>query len=197
MSSPLSEDTAQPRSSRAPLWILITLCVAPIVASYLAYYWWPPAGQVNYGELIEPRALPDVEVRRLDGSSFRWRELSGKWALTVIDSGRCNAWCQEKLVYIRQVRLAQGRDADRLERVWLVSDHETPDRALLAAHEGLMVLRAADSDLVSMFPATHSRADHIYVVDPLGNAMMRYPRDADPRRMLKDVARLLRHSKWR
>lgn len=193
----MSEENAKRKASRAPLWIMIALSIAPIAASYVAYYWWPPSGQTNYGELIAPRPLPDAPLRTLDGLAFRWRELKGKWALTVIDSGRCDAWCQEKLVYMRQVRLAQGKEAERIERVWLITDDAKPDAAVIAAHEGLRIVRAAGSEILAAFPAERTRADHIYVVDPLGNTMMRYPREADPRRMLKDVARLLRHSKWR
>jgi hypothetical protein len=122
--------------------------------------------------------------------------LKGKWVLVTIDSGRCDAYCRQKLVYMRQVRLAQGKDAGRIERAWLITDEAAPDAALIASHVGILLLRAAGSDFLARFPAERSRADHIYVVDPLGNLMMRYPRNADPRRMLKDVARLLRHSKW-
>ena len=97
---------------------------------------------------------------------------------------------------MRQVRLAQGKDAGRIERAWLITDEAAADAALIASHVGIVLLRAAGSDFLARFPAERSRADHVYVVDPLGNLMMRYPRNADPRRMLKDVARLLRHSKW-
>ena len=37
--------------------------------------------------------------------------------------------------------------------------------------------------------------DHIYLVDPLGNLMLRFPRDPDPSRMIKDLQRLLRYSR--
>ena len=193
----MSEEIAKRRPSRTPLWVLVALCIAPIVASYVAYYWWPPSEHVNYGELLEPRPLPDVTLRSVDGTPFRWSELKGKWLLTVIDSGRCGAGCQQKLLYMRQVALAQGKEAGRIERVWLITDEVRPDPALVAAHEGLRLLRVAGSEFVAAFPADRMAADHIYVVDPLGNLMMRYPRDPDPRRMLKDIARLLRHSKWR
>ena len=193
----MSEKTAPREASRRPLWILIALCIAPIIASYIAYYWWPPSEHVNYGELLEPHPLPDVELKTLDGKPFRWSELKGEWVLAVIDSGACDAWCQKKLIYIRQVRLAQDKEAERIHRVWLITDDVTPERALILGHEGLRMLRAGASPLLAAFPATRSRTDPIYVVDPLGNLMMRYPRDADPRRILKDVARLLRHSKWR
>jgi cytochrome oxidase Cu insertion factor (SCO1/SenC/PrrC family) len=193
----MSDEIAKAKGSRATLWILIAVCIAPIAASYVAFYWWQPSEQVNYGELLAPRPLPDVALARPDGDPFRLQALRGKWVLTVVDSGRCDAWCEEKLTYIRQIRLAQGKDADRIERLWVITDEVRPQPSLLAAHEGLHVLHAGKSELPAHLPARHTREDHIYVIDPLGNLMMRYPRHADPRKMLKDVTRLLRHSKWR
>jgi cytochrome oxidase Cu insertion factor (SCO1/SenC/PrrC family) len=192
----MSEEIAKRKQSRATLWLILALCIAPVLASYIAFYFWQPSEHVNYGELLEPHPLPDAHLRRADGTPFHWGELKGKWVLVTIDSGRCDAYCQQKLVYLRQVRLAQGKDAGRIERAWLITDDATPDAALIASHAGILLLRAAGTDFLALFPAERSRADHIYVVDPVGNLMMRYARNADPRKMLKDVARLLRHSKW-
>jgi cytochrome oxidase Cu insertion factor (SCO1/SenC/PrrC family) len=152
---------------------------------------------VNYGELIAPRALPDASLQTADGRPFRFSQMKGEWVLLTVDRAACDEGCRTKLIYTRQVRLAQGKDAERIERVWLLTDAGTPDPALLAEQPGLTVLRAGGSEVVRSLPANASPADHIYVVDPLGNLMMRFPQNPDPRRMLKDVARLLRHSKWK
>jgi cytochrome oxidase Cu insertion factor (SCO1/SenC/PrrC family) len=177
--------------------LLFAVCAAPVIGAYLAYYFWHPSAQVNYGELIEPRPLPDTPLARVDGSPFGMSQLKGEWVLVVADTAACAEACRTKLVYTRQVRLAQGKDTARIERVWLVTDGGSPDPALLAEQPGLVVVRAAGSDVLGALPAKGSPAAHIYVVDPLGNLMMRYPDTADPRRMLKDLARLLRHSKWK
>lgn len=192
----MSEENAKPERRLTSLWLLVALTVAPVLASYVAYYFWQPSRQVNYGELLEPRPLPDSKLTLADGTPFHWRQLKGKWVLAIVDSGGCDAYCRQKLVYLRQVRLAQGKEMERIERAWLITDAAKPEAALLAEHQGTWLIRAAGSDILKLFPVAGSVADHIYVVDPPGNLMMRYPRDADPRRMLKDVARLLRHSKW-
>src|SRR5262249_49945587 len=83
-----------------------------------------------YGELIEPRPLPDPEMRLLDGRPFRLSQLRGKWVLLQIDSAACGDACRKKLVYMRQARLALGKDAERVERVWLIDDAAAPDPAL-------------------------------------------------------------------
>lgn len=191
----MSAENTKPERSLKTLWLLIAVCVAPVIASYTAYYFWQPSSQVNYGELLEPRPLPDAGLA-FAGQPFRWSELKGRWVLLTADAGACDEYCRQKLVYMRQIRLAQGKEAERIERAWLVTDAARPEAALLGQHPGLRVIRAAGGEAAAQLPAAGSVADHIYVIDPLGNLMMRYPRDADPRQIMKDVARLLRHSKW-
>lgn len=184
------------KKSKLSLWLLAAVCIAPVIASYLTYYFWQPQGHVNYGELLQPRPMPDPQVALVDGTPFKLSQLRNRWVLLVAQPGSCDAYCQQQLVYIRQVRLAQGKESDRIERVWLITDQTQPDKQLVAQFPGMYAVRAAGSALIAALPAERTPADHIYVVDMLGNLMMRYPRDADPRKILKDVARLLRHSKW-
>jgi len=191
----MSSEKTQPRRNATVVWLLIAVCAAPVIASYLAYYVWQPVGRVNYGELLRPRKLPDAGLAHVNGSAFRWGELKGKWVLVAADSGRCDAHCYEKLVYLRQIRLAQGKEMDRIERVWLLTDDVNPKQAIAARFSGTTVVRAAGSDLIRSFPWRQSLADDIYLMDPLGNLMMRYPRQSDPRRIVKDIERLLKASR--
>jgi len=186
-------DAAPAKPSRVALWLIIALTVAPVLASYLVFYVWPPEDTVNYGVLIEPRPLPDAPLAVAAGDAFRLSQLRGKWVLVSVDGGRCEAYCESKLLYMRQLRLTQGKNMDRIERLWLVSDDAPPRGAAALAAEGTRVARAG-AELLSAFPAPVSSSDHLYLVDPLGNLMMRFPRDPEPRRMIKDLARLLKAS---
>ena len=112
-----------------------------------------------------------------------------------IDSGACGEGCRNKLLTMRQARLAQGKAMGRIERVWLLTDPVAPDGALAREFEGTQIARADENAILAEFPAARSRTDHIYIVDPLGNLMLRFPNDPDPRRMAKDLARLLKVSR--
>ena len=197
MQSRATEENKKPGRSRLTLWLILALCATPIIASYAAYYFWRPAAQVNYGDLIEPKPLPDSTLALADGRPFRLSELKGQWVLLAAGASACEERCRERLVYMRQVRLAQGRESGRIERVWMLTDDGAPDASLLSEHSGLRAARDPEGATSRALPAPRSPAEHIYVIDPLGNLMMRFPADADPRRMLKDVSRLLRHSKWK
>jgi hypothetical protein len=195
MQSQDTVDAAKAARSRRTLWLVLAVCAAPLIASYAAFYFWRPSGQVNYGELLEPRPLPARALASIDGSAFRLSDLKGEWVLLTAGPAACDEACRRQLVYTRQVRLAQGREVGRVERVWLLTDAATPDSALVAEHPDLKIVR--DGELAAGLPALRSAANHVYVVDPLGNLMMRFPESADPQRMLKDLSRLLRHSKWK
>ena len=195
MSSSASGAQPDPRTGRIKLLAIAALCLAPLVAALIAYYYWQPQGGMNYGELIPARVLIDAPLRRLDQHAFNLSALRGKWILLQLDAAACAAACKAKLYNMRQVRLAQGRDMERIERVWLILDEAPLETQLMREYEGTRMLRAGDSSLVAEFAPSGRSRDHIYLIDPLGNLMLRFPKDADPSGMYKDLARLLRASR--
>ena len=171
---------------------IIVVCALPLGAALVAYYFFPPAGRINYGELLEPTPLPGVATARLDGRPFSLAELKGKWVMLQVDAAPCAAACQAKLFNMRQVRLAQGQNMERVERVWLLLDAGQPPADLARLYEGAVIARAAP-ELLARLPAADVRS-HIYLIDPRGNLMLRFPANADPKRMIKDLGRLLKYS---
>ena len=167
---------------------------APILASYLLYFSDVRPSSVNYGELLEVKPLAGNALNQSDKTIFRIRQLRGKWALISVDSGNCDESCRKKLYYMRQVRTIQNTEKERIERVWLIDDGAAPVPELVKEYEGMWLINAKDSDLLKELPAKSSVRDHIYVVDPIGNLMMRFPKDADPAKMAKDIKRLLKVS---
>jgi cytochrome oxidase Cu insertion factor (SCO1/SenC/PrrC family) len=182
------------RVNRSKLWLLGAVCVAPIVASYIAFYMSPPGTRTNYGELLETRRLPEAVVALVDGTPFSLSRLRGKWLLLSVDAGTCGDYCRRKLFNMRQLRLAQGKDMERIERVWLISDNAPVPKDVAGEFHGTWLLRAAGSELLGQLPAEHSASDYLYLVDPLGNLVLRYGRDSDPVKIIKDLTRLLKVS---
>lgn len=181
------------------LYLLIAVCVAPVIASYTAYYLLPPTGRTNYGVLIEPqRPLPPLDLRRLDGSAVTAASLRGAWTMVQVDSGTCEAACEHKLWQMRQVRLTAGRDADRVQRLWLIVDEAPLATAVLREFDGTLFVRARADEISAYLALPADPAarltDHLWLIDPLGNLMLRWPKGADPSRMKKDLIRLLKAS---
>lgn len=183
-----------PRTRKRKLLLLMTLMIAPIALSYLLFFWGAPSGRVNYGELIEVKVLPDIALRKTDGVTFNISQLRGKWIMLVVDSGMCDESCRKKLYFMRQVRLMQKTEMERIERVWLIDDDKIPKSGILKDFKGTVLINAKGSEMLKAIPAKISQHDHIYMIDPLGNLMMRFPKDVDPSRMAKDLKRLLKIS---
>jgi hypothetical protein len=162
-------------SPRLKLALIFLACAAPFPLGWLAYElgWGGDGRGGNYGELMAPRPVGGPLAA-----------LKGKWVLVTFDAGSCDSACEKKLYIVRQVRRALGQDAERVERLWVVTDAAQPRPQLLAAIEGTHVTR---SEL-------GFRGDNIYLVDPLGNLMMRFPPDPDPSMIIKDLRRLMKYS---
>jgi len=200
--SPEMADAAR-RTSRGRLKMLgvLAVCAAPVIASYFTYFVIRPEGRNNYGELITPpRDLPvDLPLRRLAGDSVAPATLRGQWLLVVVGAADCDARCEKQLYLQRQLRETLGREKDRLDKVWFITDAGTPRGELLAAISTAApatILRIPEADLRRWIAPADGRtlAEHMYLVDPMGRWMMRVPADPDPAKVKRDVERLLRAS---
>lgn len=184
------------RKSRRTLLLVAAVCIAPFVGSIALYLLWQPSSRINYGELVEGVIAPaGVLTPAGGGKPFDFAQVRGRWVFLTIDSGACDDYCQKKLWKMRQVRMTQGKHLERIERVWLLSDTQSVAPKLLQEYAGTHIAGAQDSATLTALPFRDALRDHIYLVDPLGNVVLRYPKDADPSRMKKDLERLLKVSR--
>jgi hypothetical protein len=181
--------------------ILVMLCcAAPVIASYFTYYVVRPEGRSVYGELVDPqRTLPDLVATTRDGAPVRLSTLKGQWLLIAVAGAACDALCEQQLYLQRQLRESLGREKDRLDRVWLISDAAPVPARLDNGLRGATVLRVPVAQLDTWLAASagHSLSEHLFVVDPIGNWMMRFPARMDAAgasRAKRDLDRLLRAS---
>lgn len=179
---------------RRTLLLIIAIGLAPIVASYAAYYWFTPSKRVNYGELLTTAPAPIVAGRDADGKAFSLAELRGKWVLLIASRTGCAHDCARALYATRQARTIQGREQDRVVRV-LLQPLAAPTLApeLAAAHPGLVVA-GVDQRALEQLPLGTSAVDGILLLDPRGNLVLRYGADPDVRGLAKDLQRVLKAS---
>lgn len=193
-------DGARTRLGRLKMLAVLLVCAAPVLASYFTYYVIRPSAHKSYGELIEPqRALPAILAQGLDGQSLALPSLKGQWLLISVAGGACDEACEKHLYLQRQLRESLGKDKDRLDWVWLVPDQAPVRPALLPALGQATVLRVAPEGLNAwLSPAAgQALADHLYLVDPMGHWMMRFPARLDlagAAKAKRDLERLMRAS---
>jgi hypothetical protein len=192
------DQNKQKSTGRWKLLLVLSVCAAPLVFSYFTYYVIKPEGRNNYGALIDPRAhpIPVLGATTLDGKPAALESFQGKWILLQTGSGECPAACQRKLLEMRQLRLMQGKEMERVERVWLITDQQPIDTVLMRQYDGTTLLRVNPAVLKAWLPveAGTSADEHLYMIDPLGHLMMRFPKDADPGKVKKDIYKLLKAS---
>ncbi len=182
---------AAPGKGRRTLLLIAAIVAAPVVASYVAYYLFPRDQRTNYGMLLPTEPAPAIRGSRDNGAPFRLEDLRGRWVLLVSARGDCDPGCERKLYATRQARTMQGKDQDRIVRVWIVAGNRAPAATLLANHPGLVVVHAAET-APGMLPGG---ADSLYLIDPLGNLVLRFPDDPDIKGIASDLARLLKASR--
>ncbi len=189
------EQSKQQKGGRWKLFLVVAICAAPVIASYFTYYVIKPEGRTNYGTLLDPRnfPMPQLGASTLDGKPIALDAYKGKWLMLQVDAADCQESCKTKLLDMRQLRLMQGREMERIERVWLITDDKPVDTILMREYDGTRMLRAKSDALNSWLPVEPGStvADHIYVIDPVGNLMLRFPKNPDPYKMKKDIYKLL------
>lgn len=190
---------ARTRRGRIQMILLLLACAAPVIASYLAYYVFKPeGGKTNYGTLIQPPQA--INPSWLDIS------FSGKWTLLVArPASECrkgNDACVELLYLMRQVRLALGKEKNRVQLVWVVSDRLPVDTDIKQAYDpetaGFIIVPAPDpknSTAWLTWLNQQNLGSGIQLIDPSGEKMMVFPDKAESKdfvRMRKDLDRLLK-----
>ena len=188
-------------SGRLQMALILLVCAAPVIASYWVFYVARPSGgEAAYGSLIQPTvALPDVAASDLQGAPVPLRALKGQWLLVAVGPAACDTACEQRLFMQRQLREMLGRERERVDKVWLITDDAALKPGLhqaLVAAPAVTVLRLPRAVVVTWLKPASGQAleDHLYLVDPMGEWMMRLPATPDPSRVRRDLERLLRAS---
>jgi cytochrome oxidase Cu insertion factor (SCO1/SenC/PrrC family) len=195
-------------NSRQALVLLALLFLMPVFVAWFmhlsAEHGWRPGGTTNKGTLVQPPRPMTLPEGLLDatGAPLSRNFLGGKWTLIYIGDAACGEACRQTLYYMRQVRLAQGENLRRVQRLFLATG-ASPENGLqevLVEYPDMAVARLSPEQAAMIAPVFSIEgnlmqgAGNVYLVDPLGNLMMYYGPDADPRGMIQDLQRLLKYS---
>lgn len=194
-------DDRRTQHGRLKMLLVLLVCAAPVIASYFTYFVIRPEGRTNYSELMQPlRPVPaELPLKDLQGQVVQPLSLKGQWLLVVVGGGNCDERCEKNLWLQRQLRESLGRESARLDKVWLLND-DAPARpeTVQAVTTGVpvTVLRVPPAALAAWVqPAAGRQLDeHMYIVDPMGNWMMRVPPQPDAAKLKRDILKLLRAS---
>lgn len=182
-------------------WFVVIAFVAPVVAAYALFFLGitPPAYS-NKGELLDP--IIDVESFALsdDSNNVLGRKAitEHKWHMMYFVGSSCDDACNQSLYNMRQINIAAGKYANRLQRLLVHLEAPAEEFQALVAKEypqarhvnaNAETIAAALQEVGPQF-----RANEIYIMDPLGNIMLRYTQEQSYKDILHDLKKLFKVS---
>lgn len=186
--------------SRLTLLGLIATFLVPLGLAMFLYVRldvWKPDVYVNHGELMQP--VQPLSFLQATGESgpLALESLNDKWTLLYLGEGDCSIQCQSQLFKMRQSRAMLGRDLVRVQTLYIALDS--------AANEGFHAVRAEypvmQAGVVDAAYAmkqkqafSSGQVGEFFLLDPHGNLVLKYDREATTKGVVKDLKRLLKVS---
>ncbi|MEE8482783.1 MAG: hypothetical protein V3S12_05465 [Acidiferrobacterales bacterium] len=192
-------------SNRIKIILVATLFLAPVViATVLKFVDWHPATTGNFGELIQPaRPLTALEFKTLNDSTVATFDSEHQWLMLTFATGNCDKYCEGNIYKIRQAHISMGKYYKRVRRLLVLTS--TPSKRLLTilkSYPDMAVtvgptkaIRSLGKQLHTLDGTAMDGLNRLYFIDPLGNFMMTYDKNAEPAGVRKDLRRLLRVSR--
>ncbi len=188
-------------------WILLALAIlflGPVIAA-LSFYEsgnnWIPS-RINYGKLIQPLInIQQLKISQTDGEPLKNKQLLGKWSMLYVEPAQCQQNCEQVLYKMQQIRLALGKDINRVQRIVATfsndKNHQLAEK-IAANYQGTELVHIDKKQFEIYFKqqttASFNTAGEIFIVDPRGNIMMRYSASEKPDGIYNDLRRLLKVS---
>ena len=190
----------QATRSNTTLWLLIATFAVPIIGAYAYFFFVDDYALGNHGELIDPVIqIESLALSDADGNRLQRDALIHGWKMLYVADARCDSVCQESIYNMRQINTALGKNAGRFKHMIIHTAPMADDfrRLIDAEHsEALHSYASAEplSRVLSVSPG-QLMSNSIYIMDPLGNIMMRFDPGTSPKLILKDLNRLLKISR--
>ena len=187
------------RSRLILLGVALVFIIPILVSWYLVFFsdFKKGDGGTQKGELISP-VIPLGEPEVFNLKSKAIESINGKWTLLFFVENECNQLCEDKLYQLRQIRLALGKDRDKVDRL-LVSKNKQQWSQYTNSFNGQKYIDPTSRDYNGLIKKFNDYAGldlkATYLIDPYGFLMMKYPQDDNPMGTIKDIERLIKNQK--
>ena len=178
------------RQSRNKLLLIAAIAFVPMMIAYAVFFFAPqliPSGTTNRGVLIQPA---------LDLSGYL--DSGGQWLMLLPNEGSCSKECQQVLHQTRQIHIALGKNSDRVARVYIgMRPLAQPEATALKAEYPNLQYRWGPKiveDLSRLEQSTEEGRNRVFIMDPLGQVILAYPKQRVDKPLLLDLKHLLKIS---
>ena len=183
------------KSGRRAFLLINFLFFGPLALAVFIYATggWRPGGSTENGELLwPPVTIPDITLQPASDNNPR-KHLRDVWNLLYTGPGDCDDSCKNRLIDMRQMRLTFGKDANRLQLVFL-ADSGSVDRSYITAEHPALLVAEPENTGAQLAVLEEYAAGDLYLVDPQGNVILKYPSDMPIADVRKDIKKLLKLS---
>lgn len=154
-----------------------------------------PDSQTNRSDLIEPAIAADDWQLDIEPVGY-----GAPWRLVVTTAGECDNMCLALLHEARQINVALGREAGRVEHlVALGSPASEALRERLERDYPRMLQTGLDPEAYSRSLVAHPQewrqGAQLWLIDPLGRVVLHQAPDEPGKQLLDDLKHLLKVSK--
>jgi len=179
------------RRGRLQLLALFAVVFGPMLLAGAMYQWrfWVPEGRTYHGTLIATgQSRGDLGVAPAEAGEPRWE-------LLVTVPAACAEDCRRLVYLARQIHIGLGREADRGGHALAVGEPLSGEDSERLDREYPRLGRYRLQREVYERVAPGLSGAQLWIVDPLGNLVLRYDAGADGKGVLEDLRLLLKLSK--
>jgi len=199
-----AEPVNNPRKNKNPytIWFVVLSFVAPVILAYIMYFFVDIKSFTNHGEILNPVIhISSFKLRNENAEIIPQKELLSKWRIISFLGRNCDQQCASRLYDTRQIYTSLGKDRDRVVRMFV--HLEPADESLLKliaeTHPNVVnvyadksaIIKALDDNVRNDISIDNNET---YIMDPIGNVMMRFTRDQPNKDLLYDINKLLKAS---
>lgn len=185
-------------NSKLSGYLLIAVFVVPLliaIAMYAMRDYLPTTKSVSRGELIHPaQPITILTIQLASNETVDLKGIVGKWTYLVYAPNGCDLQCEASLFKLRQTKKATGRESNRIQSA-LLTDVDKVNPEILNRNQRTRVGQLIEFEIEAE-PGKQKQLEDgvIYLIDPIGNLMMKYDTETTSRGMLKDIKKLLKIS---
>ena len=204
--SPVARPVNNPVSAknRNPytVWFVVLSFIAPVALAYVMFFFVDIKSFSNHGEILNPIAhISNFALKDDNGEIIPQEKLTYKWRLISFLGKDCDQRCEKRLYDTRQIHKSLGKNEYRLYRMFvhLEPAGETFTKLIANTHADAIQVNAEPKDVVkALNNNVHDDVgitnNEIYIMDPMGNVMMRFTQEQSNKDILSDLRKLLKAS---
>ncbi len=198
-----TDNQLKTKKSNTTVWLILLSFAAPVILAYVIFFFVDVDSYTNHGEILNPIVqIGDFELKDADGKLIPVDKLTYKWRLISFLDKHCNQACQSRLHDSRQIHTSLGKDRHRVNRMFVHLESADNELKTLidSEHPGVIHVYGDAQHIESVIghskngngPMLHDNI--IYIMDPMGNVMMRFTQDQPNKDLLYDLRKLLKAS---